>query len=564
MLSKAFCYKTCYKVCYKRRVGPAMKYVSFARGRYAVRVTVPPELRAIVGKRELVEPLGADKREAERRAHGVIAGFLATLEDAKERLEASRPTLGSVAKEYFRSELEEDDRGRLELGQETVVGLNRETLAVMATYTRMVASGQMTGQTAEEWLSSFIDFCEKKGVLPDLPKEELLKVLAHVEMDILAAIEARDKGTLTTPEPKSSLLNEPDPEPMAPAHQDRGTGKTLTEIVAAFHRERTAGNRTLAARTMEEHRTAVRMLEEHLGGSVPARSITRKDMLAYKDALLQTPSRYSIRFPGLTLPQAIRANAKRATPYPTLDPATINMKWLSHVRTIFHWAMNNGHVDDNPAAGIRVDEGKGYKEPTRVPFDQDDLAKLFGSGLYLDTPRDQWATEQWALLLALYTGARSSSELARIRLVDIYREQGIDVINLALASKNVRSKRIVPIHQHLIDLGFLDHVERMRKHGKTRLFPDWEPEDKVNRWFLRSYRTKVGVTDKRKVFHSFRHTLKTALARYGVNRDVSDLITGHKDQSVGGIYIGDAAVTMIQAMAEGLNRIDFKLPVVQE
>lgn len=63
------------------------------------------------------------------------------------------------------------------------------------------------------------------------------------------------------------------------------------------------------------------------------------------------------------------------------------------------------------------------------------------------------------------------------------------------------------------------------------------------------------------MFHSFRHTLKTALARYGVNRDVSDMITGHKDQSVGGIYIGDQAVTMVQAMNDGLKRVDFNLPI---
>src|SRR5690606_8549992 len=103
-----------------------------------------------------------------------------------------------------------------------------------------------------------------------------------------------------------------------------------------------------------------------MGASVPVRSITRTDMLTYKQTLLQTPNRYTLRFPGLTLPQAIKANQKREQPFPTLDPATINMKWLSHISTIFKWAANNGHADDNPAAGIRVDEGKGYKEPTRV------------------------------------------------------------------------------------------------------------------------------------------------------------------------------------------------------
>jgi integrase len=543
-----------------------MKYVSFTRGRYAVRITVPEELRGIIGKRELVEPLGGDKKIAERNANGVIAGFLATIDDAKAKLQAKQPTLVGAAKAYYTLALDEDDAARLDppsLDEASLPGTAVDLLPGYAEYLRHVIAGRLDSADAESLIGHAADKLQARGLLPDLSRPELLKVLAEIELEVIGVVQARDRGDVLPPPPRNRLLNKPDPEP-EPDPVDRAHGVTLDEILVAFHRERTAGNRTLASKTMEEHKVAVRMLHEFLGGAVPARSISRKDMLAYKQALLETPSRYALRFPGLTLPQAIKKNAKRAEPFPTLDPATINMKWLSHLSTIFRWAMNNGRLDINPADGVRVDEGKGYKEPTRVPFDQDDLAKLFGSTLYTGTPRTQWSTQQWALLLALYTGARSSSELARIRLSDVYREQGVDVINLALASKNVRSKRLVPIHRHLIDLGFLAHVEQLRQKGQDRLFPDWEPEDKINRWFLRTYREEMGVTDKRKVFHSFRHTLKTALARYGVNRDVSDLITGHKDQSVGGIYIGDAAVTMVQAMADGLNRVDFSLPVLKQ
>ena len=107
-----------------------MKYVQFMRGHYAVRIMVPTELRAIIGKRELVENLGADKKAAERKAHGVIAGFLAIVEEAKEQLVASRPTLSSVAKAYF--QLSADDSERLELSQEAVARMNEGTLPIMA------------------------------------------------------------------------------------------------------------------------------------------------------------------------------------------------------------------------------------------------------------------------------------------------------------------------------------------------------------------------------------------------------------------------------------------------
>jgi integrase len=522
-------------------------------------VTVPPELREIVGKRELVEPLGGDKKVAERRAHAVIDGFLARLDDARDKLAASRPTLSTAAKDHFKAELHADDQARAFVGSAAVAAINAVSTPHRASLLRLVSAGEIVGAEAEALIGYAADTLAAKGMAPDVPRPDLLRTLAGIQLEALTAIDARDRGAVTIPAPQHPLLTQP--EPIA-APEDRGSGATLSDILTPFHRERTSGTRNLAQKTIDEHKTAVRMFHEFMGGNVPARSITRHDMLGYKKALLQTPSRYALRFPGLTLPQAIKANEKRKVPFAALDPQTINMKWLSHISTICKWGMNNGYLDANPASGVRVDEGKGFKEPSRVPFNQDDLARIFGSDLF-KTPRAAWSTKQWALLVALYTGARSSSEIARVRLADIFQEQDLDVVELTLASKNVRSKRLVPIHQHLINLGFLDYVKRMREKGQTRLFPDWEPEDTINRWFLRTYMPKVGINDDRKVFHSFRHSLKTALARHGVNRDVSDLITGHKDQSVAAVYIGDASVTMVRAMAEGLNRVDFKLPLLQ-
>lgn len=192
---------------------------------------------------------------------------------------------------------------------------------------------------------------------PAVSRADLLKALAEVQLDALTVAEARDKGTVAVPEPKSELLTAPEPAAPATASADRGKGATLSEVLKAFHGERTAGNRTLSEGTMGEHKVAVRMFDEFMGAAVPVQSITRADMLGYKQALLKTPNRYNLRFKGMTLPQAIKANAKRKEPFPTLDPQTINMKWLSHISTILKWASNNGYVDANPASGVRVDEG---------------------------------------------------------------------------------------------------------------------------------------------------------------------------------------------------------------
>ena len=533
-----------------------MKHLHQINNRFVVRVVVPPDLRTIIGKRELREWLGADKKSAERNAPAIIARFYAVIDAAQAKRAAQAPTIGTAARAHYDAELVHDDRERAVSGNAAKARQSHLFRAGHASKLRLLAAGQLDLEEADALLGwAADDLMESGKAKPGDNRMDLLKGLAEAQLEALARFEERDAGKVSLTPPSAPILQpEEQPETEAPSPRRITTGRTLSDMLKDFHTERTAGGRSLSPKTMDEHKVAVRMLEEFLGQGTPAASITKQDMLAYKRALLETPANYRQRFPGKWLLQAIEANKARAEPFPTLNATTINDKWLSHVSTIMAWCEANSLLPNNVARGVKVDQGKGFKEPTRTAFSGDDLKRIFGTPLFADPAT--YGTRQWALLVALYTGARSSSEIARIKLTDIYQEQGVWVFNLEDASKNLRSKRLVPIHNALIKLGLLRYVEKLRRTGAVRLFPDWEPEDKVNRWFLRTYLPAVGIRDSRKVFHSFRHSLKTALARHGVNRDVSDLITGHKDQSVGGIYIGDASVTMISAMHEGLNRVE--------
>ncbi|MDH6268259.1 integrase [Rhizobium sp. SG_E_25_P2] len=529
------------------------KNIHFYRGQWRARIVVPEELRAIIGKTQLEEPLGADPKIAEKRSHAVLAAFHDKLDLARAHLEASRPTVASAAKATFAAELEFDLMERAAGPRKTLRNQDR----IYGDKLRLVAAGIITGEEAEALIGYAADDLIARGLADastPTKRAKLLKVLASVRLDALAASQSRDKGEVYPPDARTPELLQPDPEPLPPIAQQpakKQDGLTLAQLLTKFHGERQGGS----DKTKKEHEVAIRMLSGFVGKDRSIRQITRADILAYKDALKLTPANSQQRFPGMTIVQAAKANAKRSEPYPVLNPATINGKWLMHLNNVFNWAVKNDLMSDNPAKGIKIDTGKGFKEPTRVPFSNDDLKAIFTNPFFKEAKT--FEDRHWAILLALYTGARSSSEIRRVKLADIYEEQGILVIDLIEASKNVQSKRVVPVHKDLIDLGFVEHVEKLRKDGKTKLFPSWEPEGKINRWFLRTYKQECGINDSRKVFHSFRHSLKTALARYGVNRDVSDLITGHKDQSVGGIYISQQALTMVQAMSDGIDRVDF-------
>jgi integrase len=94
------------------------------------------------------------------------------------------------------------------------------------------------------------------------------------------------------------------------------------------------------------------------------------------------------------------------------------------------------------------------------------------------------------------------------------------------------SRRIVPIHKRLIDLGFVDYAKAQTEW----LFPDLphdgtEPGDTTalfSKWFGRWRRANGLYDPKRKVdFHSFRHAFKDACRLAHISEDMHDLLTGH-------------------------------------
>ena len=95
------------------------------------------------------------------------------------------------------------------------------------------------------------------------------------------------------------------------------------------------------------------MFEEHLGEAKPIYRVTRRDVLDYKAALLELPTNYVKRFPDTNLPDAIIANKIRKKPYPLLAPRTVNDKWLSALRSMLNWCVQNDLIPDNPGNGVK-------------------------------------------------------------------------------------------------------------------------------------------------------------------------------------------------------------------
>ncbi|MCE1243130.1 MAG: hypothetical protein LWW89_07875 [Oryzomicrobium sp.] len=111
--------------------------------------------------------------------------------------------------------------------------------------------------------------------------------------------------------------------------------------------------------------------------------------------------------------------------------------------------------------------------------------------------------------------------------------------------KSNSSRRRVPLHSELLRLGFLDYVRQQRDAGQLRLFPllssagGRQLTSSWSQWFSRYLRDTVGIKDRRKVFHSFRHGFKEACRLSNISKEIHDQLTGHTSRDAGDNYGGE-------------------------
>ena len=173
-------------------------------------------------------------------------------------------------------------------------------------------------------------------------------------------------------------------------------------------------------------------------------------------------------------------------------------------------------------------------------------------------------------MLALFTGARLG-ELAGLRVSDVAHNQIIGTTAIYIGAdakagkklKTKQSERFVPLHPQLIEFGFLEYVAAQAKARghKAWLFPLVAPGTTGaaawSKWFGR-YIRENGVTDTKKVFHSFRHTFIDALRLAGVSEEINIALVGHTDDSVHGNYgAKDKAVRFRHRLAEAVASVTY-------
>src|SRR3569833_1685111 len=93
---------------------------------------------------------------------------------------------------------------------------------------------------------------------------------------------------------------------------------TLEEVKGRYIKERGA-----ALTISHEFDTTVRMFNEFLGEDRAIYKTVRADVRNFARALTELPANYKQRFPDKPLPDAIKANSARATPFAAISVKTV-------------------------------------------------------------------------------------------------------------------------------------------------------------------------------------------------------------------------------------------------
>lgn len=208
-------------------------------------------------------------------------------------------------------------------------------------------------------------------------------------------------------------------------------------------------------------------------------------------------------------------------------------KQISYLKDLFNYAINNNlYFSANPFDKVRI--SKKSKLSTKVvhydAFTDDELKTIFTEETYMRF----FAKPDYRYLpfLALHTGARLE-ELASLRLDQIQTDGGVTYFNIRYG-KNQNSVRKIPLHAAVMASTFPTYVQKQRDKGVEMLFDQLKPgkngfgKNMSRRFGL--YLTHIGITDKRKVFHSFRHTVVGNLTEMGVNAALIMAVVGHYEQ----------------------------------
>ena len=327
------------------------------------------------------------------------------------------------------------------------------------------------------------------------------------------------------------------PEPLQP-YQVEVNEKVETILISKLideYIDTVERQKDLREKIIIEYRNTLELMIQIIG-DFPINQLSQKHGRLLSTSLEKLPPRRKTdgRYNDKSVKQILKMDIDNP-----MDTRTVN-KLIQRCSTWLNWVIRKGYYEDgNIFHGKSIPSNKRKDKPTRELFSNEQLKLIFGKN-YLNSTLNSTSPCKfvfyWVGIWGLFHGLRLQ-EILQLHMKDIYPLKKVWVIDINEDTKDKKlktrnSKRIIPLHQTLIDLGFLDYYHILEKKGKERLFHELslgrDGYTKNPSRFFNDYLRKLDLKSatKKYDFHSFRHTCNNSLIQ-------KDVIEEHRNDYLG-------------------------------
>ena len=349
------------------------------------------------------------------------------------------------------------------------------------------------------------------------------------------------------------LSNQPTPQVLSvptPTSTEIETSNQLTEhqntplsVVIEKYIDEKGSIRTTS---VKEIRHSLTLLIEEFG-DIPIGGMRREMTSKFKGHIMKIPRNRNKnpQYRDLDFHKLVELNVKDV-----ISTTTVN-KHLSWCSSFYEWSINHGYSNINPFKGLKLKRKVSPKDE-RDRFSEKDLKKIFQKENYIHFTNIEKGRYElyWVPLIGVFSGLRlgeiTSLYLDNIRKIggnhrnkrfcfDILEEPNRPDKHL----KTLSSRRIVPIHDILLKLNFIEFIELLKKKdpSRERLFQELKISEgsynkNVSTFFNNRYLPNLGLKTNKKNFHSFRHTVSDHLKQKGIEPHFINELLGHSSGNI--------------------------------
>jgi integrase len=275
----------------------------------------------------------------------------------------------------------------------------------------------------------------------------------------------------------------------------------ISTLVAKFLEEKSA---RLAPKTLMGYKTDLAIFQSNTD-DIPINKFRIADLNDFRDKLKILP----------------KHNNKTGSPI----SATRANNIIGSLSAFMGWCKDLGYIDSNIALNKKIPVPK--NEGNRDRFSDEQLLMIFSHDRFVN-PDKKKMYHYWVPILAYYHGMRLN-EICLLRKKDVYKHGDIWAISINEDSRELKTDsaiRNIPIHDHVIQLGFLDYVNSCKHEHlfKTGRKGD-NYADTIGKSFGR-FKTSLGF-QKNIVFHSFRHVFADLCKQSRIELSLIKEFMGH-------------------------------------